>query len=140
MSLALNALLLAFGAAAFSQESLPQVTALQARHHAGQTFLTWREVRSPLREARVSFPEFRKVQAALDQSEKIRYRIYRSLEPILTVDGLQPLAEVKPLSCWSGHFNGYGDPKETDWTPRYIVAEGQPPLVPGTGLYEARTE
>ncbi len=114
---------------------LPQTARVQARHRAGQTFITWQEADSPLSEAQVSFPRFRQTVARLDQAGKVRYRIYRSLQPIQDLAGLQPLAEVKPLSGWNGQFNGYGDPKETELVPRFVVVDGRPPLPPATGLY-----
>ncbi len=49
--------------------------------------------------------------------------------------GLTPVGETGPLSCWNGNYFGIGAPKETDLVVRYIIAEGQPPLAPGTGLY-----
>jgi pimeloyl-ACP methyl ester carboxylesterase len=131
LSTPILALLLSAAAAG----ALPQVTGLQARHRSGQTFLTWQEVNSPLTQERVSFPEFRRIARGLDTEGTVRYRIYRSLTPITRVEGLAPVAEARPLSCWNGVFNGAGEPKETDLVPRFVIEDGQSPLPPGTGLY-----
>ncbi len=126
---------LAFTLAVLGADALPQVEQLQARHRAGQTFLTWREVNPPLPDEQVSFPKFRHAISQVEKAAPVRYRIYRSEKRLTSVDGLRPIAETRPLSCWNGQFNGSGEPRETDLVPRYVIDEGQPPLPPGTGLY-----
>lgn len=113
-----------------------QVTDLKAVHREGQTFLTWREADSPVKEEALSFPKLRALSKELkEKGPKVQYRVYRSDKPITTVDGLTPVGETGPLSCWNGNWLPSGDPKETDLVPRYVIVEGQPPLAPGTGLY-----
>jgi pimeloyl-ACP methyl ester carboxylesterase len=63
------------------------------------------------------------------------YRLYRSDKPITALDGLTPIGTTGQLSCWSSAFNGYGDPKDTDLVPRFVIDDGKPALAAGTGLY-----
>jgi hypothetical protein len=122
--------------AAASTMAAAPVTDLQAVHREGQTFLTWKESDSPAQAENLSFPKYRAmVQAQREKGPKVHYRIYRSDKPIVSVEGLRPVGETGPLSCWNGSYFGSGDPKETDLVPRYVIADGQPPLAPGTGLY-----
>lgn len=109
---------------------------LKAVHRDGQTFLTWREPDSPVKEEALSFPRYRALVKQLgDKGPKVQYRIYRSDKPIASVEGRQPIGETGPLSCWNGNYFGHGDPKETDLVTRYVIVDGQPPLAPGAGLY-----
>lgn len=113
-----------------------QVTDLKAVHREGQTFLTWKEADSPAKEESLSFPAYRLLVTQFrEKGPKIQYRVYRSDKPITTVDGLTPVGETGPLSCWNGNWLQSGGPKETDLVPRYVIIEGQPPLPPATGLY-----
>jgi len=113
-----------------------QVTDLKAVHREGQTFLTWKEADSPAKEESLSFPARRLLVIQFrDKGPKIQYRVYRSDKPIATVEGLTPVGETGPLSCWNGNWREAREFKETDLVPRYVIAEGQPPLAPATGLY-----
>lgn len=109
-----------------------QVSELQARHVAGQTFLTWKEVDPPVRSESVSVRDLKKVRLAVEK--KIRYRIYRSARPVTSLEGLAPVAEVPALTCWNGDYYGvYPKPEHPAF--RYVAEEGKPPLAPGTGIY-----
>lgn len=110
-----------------------EVSDLKAVHREGQTFLTWKEPDSPAKDETLTVPKYRALMK--EWSAKVRYRIYRSDKPITSVEGLNPVGETGPLSCWNGHWLGYGDPKETDQVSRYVIADGQPPLAVGRGLY-----
>jgi hypothetical protein len=112
-----------------------QVAQLQAVHRNGQTFLTWQEVQPPVSADSISFPKFKKVQAALGKPAKVVYRIYRSDKPIAALDGLTPIGETGQLSIYATYWNGYGEPKETDIVPRFVIEEGKPALPPGSALY-----
>ena len=59
-----------------------QVSQLNARHRAGQTFLTWKEVDSPVTQNAISVPALKDMQAGLEKEKRLRYRIYRSRRPI----------------------------------------------------------
>jgi pimeloyl-ACP methyl ester carboxylesterase len=114
------------------QES--QVGDLRARHEAGQTILTWAEVDSPLPSETVGVAELRKLREKLDQPKKIRYRIYRSEQPIESVKDLVPIAEAPPLTGWNADYYGvYAKPEHK--ATRYVVEEGKGPVPPGTGIY-----
>lgn len=129
LPMVLSALLL-LGACSAAAEK--QASQLQARHAAGQTFLTWAETDSNAATASISMVEIKKIQGELE-AQKIRYRVYRSGQRIASVDGMTPIAEVRPLGCWNLEYYG-GDVRPEHRTLRYVVQEGQDPLAPGTGL------
>ncbi|MCY3021652.1 MAG: alpha/beta hydrolase-fold protein [Planctomycetota bacterium] len=122
-------LLAARGALAEDQ----QPTGLQARHAAGQTILTWKEAAPPVTDDAVTVDQLNKARADGDKQKKTRYRIYRSLQPLASVKGLQPVAEVPPLTCWNTDFYG-GTGKPDSKALRYVVEEGKGPVPPGTGI------
>jgi pimeloyl-ACP methyl ester carboxylesterase len=111
-----------------------QVSQLSARHRAGQTFLTWQETAVPITHDAMTVQEFKETQARLEREQLVRYRIYRSTRPITSLKGLEPLAEVPPLTCWNADYYGAG-PKPADKMLRYVVEDGKKPLPPGTGIY-----
>jgi pimeloyl-ACP methyl ester carboxylesterase len=114
--------------------SAEQVSQLRARHAEGQTLLTWQEILFPVTPETLSVVELRQIRATLDHEKRVRYRIYRSQQPIPSVKGLTPMAEVSPLTGWNADYYGqYAQP--TDQAFRYVVEEGQPPVPPGTGIY-----
>ncbi len=111
-----------------------QVTGLQARHLEGQTLLTWKEVDTPLKDAEINTVALRKLLGTLDKEKKVRYRIYRADKLMTSVEGLTPIAEARPLSCWNSEYFGVY-PNEKQMAPRFIVEEGKEPVPPGTGIY-----
>jgi len=111
-----------------------QVSQLRARHTAGQTLLTWQEVHTPVTQESISVADLQKIRANLDKEGQVRYRIYHSEQPITSVQGLKPIAEVPPLTGWNADYYGRY-PKPTDQALRYVVEEGQLPVPPGTGIY-----
>jgi putative heme-binding domain-containing protein len=111
-----------------------QAADLRARHAAGQTLLTWSEVEPPVTAETVSVVELRKTKAAVERERKLRYRIYRSPRPITSLDGLTLIAEVPPLTCWNTDYYGI-DPRPEHEARRYVVADGEPPVAPDTGIY-----
>ena len=112
-----------------------QVTELKAVHREGQTFLSWNEADSPAKEEALTIPAFKALMK--EWTPKVAYRIYRSDKPIASVQGLTPVGETGPLSCWNNAFpDAQGHTfKPTDPMTRFVIAEGQPPLAPSTGLY-----
>jgi len=115
-----------------------QVTELKARHNAGQTFLTWKEVDPPEVAKDVRVGTMRGLKRKLAADKKTLYRIYRSDKPITTVDGMTPIAEAPPLTCWNSDFYGlYGHKRQKANEPtwRYVVKDGEPPVQHGTGIY-----
>jgi pimeloyl-ACP methyl ester carboxylesterase len=121
-------------AAATAAAEEKQAGRLTARHQAGQTLLLWSEVDPPVTRDQIAAVELRRLRRELDKPRKVRYRIYRSQRPITTVEGLRPIAEVPPLSCWNADYYGI-DPKPQQPAFRYVVEEGQPAVPPGTGIY-----
>jgi hypothetical protein len=74
---------------------------LGAWHRAGQTFLTWTEVMNPVTQDNISVQELKNIQTRIEQATRVRFRIYRSNQPIRSVRGLKPIAEVPPFSAWN---------------------------------------
>ncbi len=123
--------------AAKAKNPVPAVTGLAARHRAGQTILTWREIEPPVTAGEVTFKEWRGHLAALaGRSRQVRYRIYRSAEPITaaTMVRAELVDEVGPLTCWNPDYYGIS-PKDGDRVRRYAVEDGKEPVAPGTGIY-----
>jgi len=112
------------------------VTGLHARHEAGQTILTWREVDPPVTAEAIPMAELRKTRSGLDKENKVRYRIYRSEQLIdqKNIQSIKPIAEVPPLTCWNADYTGI-DCKPEHQAMRYVVNEGKGPVPPGTGIY-----
>jgi len=116
---------------------IPRVSNLRARHRAGQTILTWSEVDPPVSAAEITWKEWKDLQAKLArQPSPIRYRIYRSAEPITaaTITKAELIDEIGPLSCWNRDYSGEGA-KDTDKLRRYVVEDGAQPVAPGTAIY-----
>ena len=111
-----------------------QVTNLHAFHHQGQTFLTWKELGTESFPSTPSVPELRKLQDRLTQKQGVRYRVYRSSQPIRSLDGIKPLAEVLSLSGWNLDFYGLKSKKKNQAF-RYVIKDGAGPLPVGVGLY-----
>lgn len=109
-----------------------QASGLQARHRAGQTWLTFREVDPPVTQETIAVADLLKLRRELEKSKKTRYRVYRSRRPITSLEGLKPVAEVPPLSCWNADY--YGNPWTKQSGLRYVVEEGGDPVPPGTGI------
>lgn len=133
MFLVSSALVVVTAAVARPQEAAKHPTALSARHASGQTFLTWREPDCPVTQESIGMEELRRIAKQLD-AKKIRYRVYRSDRPIASVEGLRPIAEVTPLSCWNVDFYGADVRPETKAF-RYVIEEGRGPVPPGTAIF-----
>lgn len=108
-----------------------QVTGLTARHHAGQTFLVWREADPPSIKEGATVAEL--IELNRGRIDETRYRIYRDSKPISTLNGLEPIGEAAALSCWNTDFYGMARTKQPAF--RYVVEEGSPALPVGSGLY-----
>ncbi len=109
-----------------------QVRELRGRHQAGQTILTFREVDSLVTQPDILATEIRDLRRKLDDKPRVRYRVYRSEAPITSLDGLVPIAELPPLTCWNIDY--YGDVRPEHQALRYVVQDGQEPVPPGTGI------
>lgn len=67
-------------------EAGPSVTNLQAIHHDGQTFLTWKEVDEVVLNDQVMLDEMEKAVMDYRAIKDVRYRVYRSVSPITTTN------------------------------------------------------
>ena len=111
----------------------PQVAGLNVSHRSGQTFITWKEVDLPQLDKNCDDAAVRQLARELDDG-KLHYRIYRGSNRIDSVEGLTPIAEAKPLSCWNIDYYGESA-QEGKPALRYVIEDGVEPLPPGTGLY-----
>jgi len=111
-----------------------QAGPLKVRHQAGQTFLTWQEVDPLIREESISMADLRKIGHETEKAKKVRYRIYRSQRRIASLEDLEPIAEVPPLSCWNVDYYG-GEARPDQKAFRYVIQEGQEAVPPGTGIH-----
>jgi pimeloyl-ACP methyl ester carboxylesterase len=110
----------------------PQVRAVAAVHRAGQTFVTWREL-DPMPKSEMTMPELNALAQELGDKRRIRYRIYRSAQPILKLADAVLVGEVRPLAAWDATYFGVYPPADAR-PPRYVIEDGKPPLASGTGL------
>jgi len=124
-------------AAAGAKAKLPKVSALSARHRNGQTLLTWTQPATAVDKDKVTFGEFKTLRkAAAGKGGRISYRIYRSAKPITaaTIARAELVDRVGDLTCWNTDYYGvYPNAKHV--VPRYVAADGQAPVAPGTGIY-----
>ncbi len=123
--------------AAPARNKVKPVTGLTVRHRAGQTLLTWSEVDTPIHADSITIKEWREQTAALKaKPDQVRYRIYRSAEPIsaASVARAELVDEIEPLTGWNAEY--YGDaPSETGEVRRYVVDEGKGPVPRGAAVY-----
>jgi pimeloyl-ACP methyl ester carboxylesterase len=111
-----------------------QVTGLAARHRVGQTLLTFREIEPTLTGATATVGEVRELRKALFEEKELVYRVYRSRDPITSVQNLKPIGEVQPLSGWNVSY--WGEYAQADRpVRRYVVEDGKDPVPPGTAVY-----
>lgn len=109
-----------------------QASGVAVHHHGGQTFITWNDVNPPAIEEGILSTELAKIRKQI-AGEQIRYRVYRSDQPITSLEGLNPVGSTGPLSCWN--FEYYGRARARGPAYRFIIKEGEEPLPPGSGLY-----
>ena len=109
-----------------------QVSGLKVRHNQGQTFITWKEVEPPNIKDDISDAMLRKIVREAN-TNKVIYRIYRSEKPIASIEEMEPIAEVGPMSCWNIDY--YGSSQENKPAIRYVIKDGEQPLEHSTGLY-----
>ena len=125
-------LLLLCSIAAAASMAAEQASGLRARHAAGQTILCWTEVDPPIKDDSPSAIAVRDLRRQLAQTKRVMYRVYRSEQPIGSLEGLTPVAEVPPLTCWNIDY--YGDLRPEHKALRYVVEDGAQPVPPGTGI------
>ncbi len=113
----------------------PQASDVAALHREGQTFVTFREIGRAAEAKDLTVRQFRELRKELEGDGGIRYRVYRASEPIRTLQGLEPLAEVPALSGWNVEY--YGDLGKASEKPalRYTIEDGKQPLPRDMGLF-----
>jgi pimeloyl-ACP methyl ester carboxylesterase len=111
-----------------------QVSQLRAWHRAGQTFLTWKEVITPVTREGMSVQELKDLQTRFEQGQRVRYRIYRASRPIKSVEGLKPIVELPSLTAWNMDYYGTS-PQPENRAFRYVLEDGKEPVLPGSGIY-----
>ncbi len=118
-----------------------QVTGTRAVHRDGDTMITFAEVDPPLTDPEPTGAVFRDAVARLDDAAEVRYRIYRSSQPIgaTTIRSAELVDEIPPLSGWNATY--YGPQRDAQWShlivPRLPVADMTVAGV-GTGIYVRR--
>jgi len=111
-----------------------QVSHVQVVHRSGQTFITWQEPEPAITSNEAAVPAVTAKRYEIEQSRKIRYRVYRSDSRIGSLANLKPIGEALPLSVWNTERYGlYPSPEHP--APRFVIEDGAAPLPPGTGLY-----
>lgn len=116
------------------RKRIPSVTGLGATHRDGLTLLEWREC-EPAKES-LTLGEWKELSSRDDGVGGIRYRIYRSSEPITAASmaRCQFVDEIGPLSAWNSDLRGIAAAEE-DALERYVTREGSGPVTPGTAIY-----
>jgi len=109
------------------------VADLQVAHRHGQTFLTWKETEELTGDDPITYEQYKRL--TMKWSNRRSYRIYRSSEPIRTVQGLTPIGEAHVLSCWNDCYPSRPRRSEGDLLGRFIIETGKPPLAANRGLY-----
>lgn len=109
-----------------------QASGVQLRHTQGQTFITWNEINRIIPTETVSMKELHALKNAYPR--KISYQIYRSNSPIVSLNGLSPIATVAPLSGWNFDFYGSGSSQTDKPSFRYVI-QNNSPLPNGTGVW-----
>ncbi len=133
----------------------PPAKDLKAIHHDGQTFLTWTEHQDVVAEDPVTIEKLEQKLLPLRGKQEITYRVYAHDKPITaaTLPDATLLVEVPfVLSAYyldsvatiehpnPAHGEGStplisGARARRQVVPRYVIADGQPPLERGSGLY-----
>jgi hypothetical protein len=109
------------------------VADLEVSHRHGQTFLTWKETEELTGDDQITYEQY--MQLTTEWSKLRRYRIYRSAEPIRSVQGLTPIGEAQVLSCWNDCYPSRPRSSEGDLLSRFVIETGRPPLAANRCLY-----
>ncbi|OGJ90031.1 MAG: hypothetical protein A2268_12685 [Candidatus Raymondbacteria bacterium RifOxyA12_full_50_37] len=131
-----------------ADSALEQVDSALARFKDGDAMITFKEVDPPFTTTAVTMSEFTTYTNAhnpedrLGDVQKIRYRIYRSTQPLTSENALATadlIDEIAPLSCWDSRYFGQDGAAiyPSNIVPQYPVDD----LViasPGTGIYMDR--
>lgn len=143
----------------------PAVKGLTIHHHAGQTFITWKEIETLVAKEEILYSKLKPVLRKMDQGREVRYCIYRAQRPITSENLHQAelVGKVKPLSGFNINARcvepGIEDVLKNQfaYSPRpyaefrpisteagigaqcpirtFVIKEGASALTPGTGLF-----
>lgn len=114
------------------------VADIEASHRHGQTFITWKEPNPVTSNAKITALKLaQEISKLKSGARETTYRVYRSKEPIMSLDDLKPVGEIGVLSAWRDPSD-YASPVRIDrlGVPlRFIISDGGKPLAPNQGLY-----
>ena len=136
-------------------EATPAVKDLKAIHHDGQTFLTWTEHEDIVAEDPVTIEKLEQKLLPLRGKADVVYRVYAHDRPITAATLPEAALLVEVPFVLSAYYldsvatiehpnpaRGEGSTPlipgaraRRQTVPRYVIADGQPPLPRGTGLY-----
>ena len=91
--------------------AIQQVANLQAVHRGGDTMLTFAEVNPPVTAPSPTLNTLNTARSNMDAPNEVRYRIYRSSQPIdtLTIRTAELVDEISPMSGWNWTYQTSGD-------------------------------
>ena len=111
-----------------------QVKGISVSHREGQTFITWEETFPLAFPDNPSAYEMRRLRRNATKRQLVHYRIYRASHKIDSIEGLEPIGEVGPLSAWNLAFYGRSK-RRTGPAFRFVISDAEHPLPVNTGLY-----
>ena len=114
----------------FENEQVQNVT---IHHNEGQTFITWKEIYPVIKSEQITLGEFK--TAMKNFPKDIKYNVYSSQTPIVSLTDLTPISKVSSSSVWNDKYYGYTNNSPDQPLERFIVQNGTDPLDPGTGLF-----
>ncbi len=120
--------------------AVEQVQDIAVTHRDGDTMVTFTEIDTLLPDANTTVAAYETVYDAMDDTDVVRYRVYRSDQPIdaTTIRSAELVDEVRPLSAWNPYYYGlYWRDKDASIVPRLPVADEVPAGV-DTGIYVRR--
>ncbi len=113
--------------------AMAQATGIDVTHQNGQTFVTWQETSLLMPAEAPSGKEFHGIKKTLTLNTA--YRIYCSPTPILTLNGLYPMATVSSLSGWNQYAYGIHTETSDRLMHRYVISSTGAQLANGRGLW-----
>ncbi|OGJ84620.1 MAG: hypothetical protein A2268_11390 [Candidatus Raymondbacteria bacterium RifOxyA12_full_50_37] len=134
-----------------ADSALAQADSAFARFENGDVMITYKEVDPPFTSESITCDQYNAYYSAhFSRSndnadwnggvQKIRYRIYRSTEPLISENALanaELVDEITPLSCWDASYYGSGNCTGTKTVPLYPVDSLQL-ASPSIGIYVDR--
>jgi len=124
-----------------ARNDIRQVRELRLNHIEGQTFMTWKDPYPVITKEEVTVGELGAVKGKADADRQVRFRIYRSTEPITaeTIEAARLVDEVDGFTGWNDEYYGRGVKNEQPAL-RYVVWEGEGTVSTDTGIYVHKAE